>query len=133
MCVDKMKSFPWSLLYCASLLLSDALGTYHHQLQQHHGAGDPHLIAAQSYAQTRNNGRPPQRTLNPSSRFLLKLLNTLFTPPEGKIQLVVCSSVGGNSVKLVKKHQSIIVTKVHLLKYCTEASADVVACVFLFY
>ncbi|XP_022593575.1 matrilin-3-like [Seriola dumerili] len=55
-----MKSFPWSLLYCASLLLSDVLGTYHLN------AGDPHLIAAQSYAQTRNNGRPPLRTLNPA-------------------------------------------------------------------
>ncbi|XP_071324155.1 matrilin-3a isoform X1 [Trachinotus anak] len=55
-----MKSFPWSLLYCVSLLLSDVLGTYHLS------AGDPHLIAAQSYAQTRNNGRPPFRTLNPA-------------------------------------------------------------------
>ncbi|XP_018550479.1 matrilin-3a [Lates calcarifer] len=56
-----MKSLLWSLLYCASLLLSDVLGTYHHL-----SAGDPQLIAAQSYAQTRNNGRPPQRTLNPA-------------------------------------------------------------------
>ncbi|XP_035534909.1 matrilin-3a isoform X1 [Morone saxatilis] len=50
----------WSLLYCASLLLSDARATYHLS------AGDPQLIAAQSYAQTRNNGRPPTRTLNPA-------------------------------------------------------------------
>ncbi|XP_051265445.1 matrilin-3a isoform X5 [Dicentrarchus labrax] len=50
----------WSLLYCASLLLSDAQATYHLS------AGDPQLIAAQSYAQTRNNGRPPIRTLNPA-------------------------------------------------------------------
>ncbi|XP_078131094.1 matrilin-3a isoform X2 [Sander vitreus] len=55
-----MKSFLWSLLFCASLLLSDVLATY--QLN----AGDPQLIAAQSYAQTRNNGRPPLRTLDPS-------------------------------------------------------------------
>ncbi|KAK9531429.1 hypothetical protein VZT92_010855 [Zoarces viviparus] len=53
----RMKSFLWSLL---SLLLSDVLATYHIS------AGDPQLIAAQSYAQTRNNGRPPFRTLDPS-------------------------------------------------------------------
>ncbi|KAM6906795.1 transmembrane matrix receptor MUP-4-like [Lycodopsis pacificus] len=52
-----MKSFLWSLL---SLLLSDVLATYHIS------AEDPRLIAAQSYAQTRNNGRPPFRTLDPS-------------------------------------------------------------------
>ncbi|KAF3702953.1 Matrilin-3 Precursor [Channa argus] len=55
-----MKSLLLSLLYCASLLLSDALATY--QLS----AEDPQMIAAQSYAQSRNNGRPPLRTLNPS-------------------------------------------------------------------
>ncbi|KAI3364226.1 hypothetical protein L3Q82_011031 [Scortum barcoo] len=55
-----MKSLLWSVLYCASLLLSDVLATYHLS------AGDPQLIAAQSYAQTRNNGRPPVRTLNPA-------------------------------------------------------------------
>ncbi|XP_044025905.1 matrilin-3a isoform X2 [Siniperca chuatsi] len=55
-----MKSLLLSLLYCASLLLSDVLATYHLS------AGDPQLIAAQSYAQTRNNGRPPIRTLNPA-------------------------------------------------------------------
>ncbi|XP_026196602.1 matrilin-3a [Anabas testudineus] len=55
-----MKSFLRSLVYCASLLLSDVLATYHLS------AGDPHLSAAQSYAQTRNNGRPPPRTLNPA-------------------------------------------------------------------
>ncbi|XP_010738993.1 matrilin-3a isoform X2 [Larimichthys crocea] len=54
-----MKSF-LCLLYCSALLLSDVLATYHH------GAVDPHMIAAQSYAQTRNNGRPPTRTLNPA-------------------------------------------------------------------
>ncbi|XP_074930208.1 LOW QUALITY PROTEIN: matrilin-3 [Cottoperca gobio] len=56
-----MKSFLWSLLSCASLLLVDVLATYHLS------AGDPQLIAAQSYAQTRVNGRPPFRTLNPAS------------------------------------------------------------------
>ncbi|CAK6979202.1 matrilin-3a [Scomber scombrus] len=55
-----MKSLLCRLLYSASLLLSDVLATY--QLS----AGDPHLISAQSYAQTRNNGRPPLRTLNPA-------------------------------------------------------------------
>uniref|UniRef100_A0A8C3ATZ3 Matrilin 3a n=1 Tax=Cyclopterus lumpus TaxID=8103 RepID=A0A8C3ATZ3_CYCLU len=53
----RMKSFLCSLL---SLLLSDVLATYHLS------AGDPQLIAAQSYAQTRNNGRAPFRTLNPA-------------------------------------------------------------------
>ncbi|KAM9339236.1 matrilin-3a [Symphorus nematophorus] len=56
-----MKSLLWSLLYCASLLLADVQATYHHL-----SAGDPQLIAAQSFAQTRNNGRPPHRTLNPA-------------------------------------------------------------------
>ncbi|KAL6095855.1 matn3 [Pungitius sinensis] len=51
-----MKPFLWSIL---SLLLSDVLATYHSSV------GDPQLIAAQSYAQTRNHGRPPFRTLNP--------------------------------------------------------------------
>uniref|UniRef100_A0A673BUH0 Matrilin 3a n=1 Tax=Sphaeramia orbicularis TaxID=375764 RepID=A0A673BUH0_9TELE len=59
-----MKPSLWSLLTCASLLLAHVRATYppHH----HQGAGDPQLIAAQSYAQTRNNGRPPIRTLNPA-------------------------------------------------------------------
>nr|XP_046229940.1 matrilin-3a isoform X2 [Scatophagus argus]XP_046229941.1 matrilin-3a isoform X2 [Scatophagus argus] len=56
-----MKSLLWSLLCCASLLLSEVLATY-----QPLSAGEPQLIAAQSYAQTRNNGRPPFRTLNPA-------------------------------------------------------------------
>ncbi|XP_042076292.1 matrilin-3a isoform X4 [Haplochromis burtoni] len=55
-----MKAFHWILLYCAAPLLSDVQGTYHLM------AGDPELMAAQSYAQTRNNGRPPLRTLNPA-------------------------------------------------------------------
>ncbi|XP_045917027.1 matrilin-3a isoform X2 [Micropterus dolomieu] len=55
-----MKSLRWSLWCCASLLLSDVLATYHLS------AGEHQLIAAQSYAQTRNNGRPPIRTLNPA-------------------------------------------------------------------
>ncbi|XP_041661813.1 matrilin-3a isoform X1 [Cheilinus undulatus] len=55
-----MKSFLWSLLYCGSLLLSDVRATYHLS------AGDPHLLAAQSHAQSRHNGRPPHRTLNPA-------------------------------------------------------------------
>ncbi|XP_076024168.1 matrilin-3a isoform X2 [Genypterus blacodes] len=44
-----MKSFLCSLCYCTSLLLSAVLATYD-----------------QSYAQSRNNGRPPLRTLNPA-------------------------------------------------------------------
>ncbi|XP_041815102.1 matrilin-3a [Chelmon rostratus] len=55
-----MKCFLWSLLCCAPLLLPDVRATYHLS------AGDPQLIAAQSYAQTRSNGRPPHRTLNPA-------------------------------------------------------------------
>ncbi|CAB1445161.1 unnamed protein product [Pleuronectes platessa] len=55
-----MKSSLWSLLFCTSLLLSDVLATYHLS------AVDPQVVAAQSYAQTRNNGRPPTRTLNPA-------------------------------------------------------------------
>ncbi|XP_060907876.1 matrilin-3a isoform X5 [Labrus mixtus] len=57
---DMMKSFLWSLLYCGSLLLSDVRATYHLS------AGDPHLLAAQSHAQSRLNGRPPFRTINPA-------------------------------------------------------------------
>ncbi|XP_034088135.1 matrilin-3a isoform X4 [Gymnodraco acuticeps] len=56
-----MKTLLWSLLCCAALLLPDARAT--HPLN----AGDPRLISAQSYAQTRLNGRPPIRTLNPES------------------------------------------------------------------
>ncbi|TNN45209.1 Matrilin-3 [Liparis tanakae] len=56
----RMKSFLCSLF---SLLLADVLATYHLS------AGDPQLIAAQSYAQTRNNGRPPFRTLNPAKTY----------------------------------------------------------------
>lgn len=52
------------LLYCSALLLPAPLRATYHL-----GAGDPQLIAAQSYAQTRNNGRPPIRTLNPASKF----------------------------------------------------------------
>ncbi|XP_036066344.1 matrilin-3a isoform X2 [Oryzias melastigma] len=56
-----MKHCTWSLLYCTALLLSDVVqATYHLR------PGDSQLIAAQSYAQARNNGRPPFRTLNPS-------------------------------------------------------------------
>ncbi|KAM9840235.1 matrilin-3a [Aulostomus maculatus] len=56
-----MKSSVWSFLCSASLLLCDVLATYHL------GAGDaPHLITSQSLAQTRNNGRPPARALNPA-------------------------------------------------------------------
>ncbi len=60
---DTMKCSVWSLLSCASLLLSDVLATYPLP------AVDPQLITAQSLAQTRNNGRPPHRTLNPASKF----------------------------------------------------------------
>ncbi|XP_071775224.1 matrilin-3a isoform X1 [Centroberyx gerrardi] len=53
-----MKSLFWSLFYCASLLLSDVLATYHLS------GVDP--VSAQSFAQTRNIARPPHRTLNPA-------------------------------------------------------------------
>ena len=59
---ETMKCVLWSLLCCASLLMADVLATYHLS------AGDAQLIAAQSYAQSRNNGRPPLRTLNPASK-----------------------------------------------------------------
>lgn len=67
-----MKSFLCSLLCCASLLLSDVRATYRIS------AGEPQpshaqshaLSHAQSHAQTRNNGRPPIRTLNPASKSL---------------------------------------------------------------
>lgn len=58
-----MKFVLCSLLSCLSLLLSDVLATYTHL-----SAADPQLVAAQSFAQTRNNGRPPLRTLNPASK-----------------------------------------------------------------
>uniref|UniRef100_A0A3P8TXZ7 Matrilin 3a n=1 Tax=Amphiprion percula TaxID=161767 RepID=A0A3P8TXZ7_AMPPE len=53
-----MKSALRSLLLCAALLRSGVQATFPLS------AGDPQLIAAQSYAQSRNNGRPPLRTLN---------------------------------------------------------------------
>ncbi|XP_070399668.1 matrilin-3a isoform X5 [Nothobranchius furzeri] len=57
-----MKPFLQSLLLCSLLLFSDvAQATYHL------GAVDPHLTAAQSHAQTRLNGRPPFRSLNPAN------------------------------------------------------------------
>lgn len=62
---DTMRCLLRSLLCCAALLLSGVRATYHL------GAGQQQLIAAQSYAQTRNNGRPPMRTLNPASKFHL--------------------------------------------------------------
>lgn len=62
---ERMKAFHWIVLYCAAPLLSDVQGTYHLM------AGDPELMAAQSYAQTRNNGHPPLRTLNPASKSLI--------------------------------------------------------------
>lgn len=49
-------------LLVAALLAADVRATYHLS------PGDPRLVAAQSYAQTRNNGRPPLRTLNPASK-----------------------------------------------------------------
>ncbi|XP_053737529.1 matrilin-3a [Synchiropus splendidus] len=51
----------WSLLCSIALLASDASATYRGL-----NGGDPQMMAAQSYAQTRNNGRPPIRTLNPA-------------------------------------------------------------------
>uniref|UniRef100_A0A8C6TID4 Matrilin 3a n=1 Tax=Neogobius melanostomus TaxID=47308 RepID=A0A8C6TID4_9GOBI len=56
-----MKRMLVSLVYSACLLLWDVLATYTHM-----GALDPHAIAAQSYAQSRHNARPPLRTLNPT-------------------------------------------------------------------
>ncbi|KAM9798215.1 uncharacterized protein ACB057_009265 [Neosynchiropus ocellatus] len=51
----------WSFLCSIALLVADASATY-----QGLNGGDPQMMAAQSYAQTRNNGRPPIRTLNPA-------------------------------------------------------------------
>ncbi|XP_015225246.1 PREDICTED: uncharacterized protein LOC107081599 isoform X2 [Cyprinodon variegatus] len=57
-----MNPFMWSLLYFVLLLFSEvAHATYHLR------AGDPQLITAQSYAQTRQNGQPMFRTLNPAN------------------------------------------------------------------
>ncbi|XP_029902454.1 matrilin-3a [Myripristis murdjan] len=55
-----MKCVMWSLLCCGSLLLADVLATYSLS------GVDPLQISAQSYAQTRHSGRPPQRKLNPA-------------------------------------------------------------------
>ncbi|KAL2082669.1 hypothetical protein ACEWY4_022487 [Coilia grayii] len=55
-----MRSFLCSLIYGLSVLLVVVCGTYHVDLAQ---------VAAQSFAQRRNGGRPPfspQRTLNPA-------------------------------------------------------------------
>lgn len=71
LCVHMMKSVLCSLLSCASLLLSDVLATYHLSV------GDPQLISTQSFAQSRNNGRPPLRTLNPASKSLQLVSNIL--------------------------------------------------------
>lgn len=68
---DTMERSLWSALCCASLLLAGVRATYHL------GTGDPQLIAAQSYAQTRNNGRPPIRTLNPASESLWKCVQMI--------------------------------------------------------
>ncbi|XP_061602901.1 matrilin-3a isoform X2 [Cololabis saira] len=57
-----MKMELCSLLTCAVLMLADAVqATYHLR------AGDPRLVPAQSYAQTRHNGQPPHRTLSPQN------------------------------------------------------------------
>uniref|UniRef100_H3CBR8 Matrilin 3a n=1 Tax=Tetraodon nigroviridis TaxID=99883 RepID=H3CBR8_TETNG len=48
----------WELLLF--VLLADVRATYHLS------PVDPQRVAAQSYAQTRNNARPPPRTLNPA-------------------------------------------------------------------
>ncbi|KAI4890086.1 hypothetical protein NFI96_022761, partial [Prochilodus magdalenae] len=60
--LDTMKSFFGVFLCCLSVLLADISATYN----------DPTQILAQSYAQRRNygsppNARPPQRTLNPAA------------------------------------------------------------------
>ncbi|XP_055005586.1 matrilin-3a isoform X2 [Boleophthalmus pectinirostris] len=49
------------LVYSACLLLWNVVATYTHA-----GALESHAIVAQSYAQSRHNGRPPARTLNPA-------------------------------------------------------------------
>lgn len=50
----------WKLLLF--VLLADVRATYHLS------PVDPHRVATQSYAQTRNNARPPLRPLNPASK-----------------------------------------------------------------
>ncbi|KAM9354957.1 cartilage matrix protein-like [Pholidichthys leucotaenia] len=54
-----MKAFLF-LLSCFAVMPQEMSTTYHL------GAGDPELIAAQSYAQTRHSSRPPPRTLSPA-------------------------------------------------------------------
>ncbi|TKS75529.1 Matrilin-3 Precursor [Collichthys lucidus] len=81
-----MKSF-LCLLCCSALLLSDVLATYHHS------ALDPHMIAAQSYAQTRNNGRPPTKTLNPAKPTVLPTLPATTVAPLTTIMPVLVTTV----------------------------------------
>lgn len=50
----------WKLLLL--VLLAEVRATYNLN------PVDPQVVAAQSYAQTRNNARPPLRTLNPASK-----------------------------------------------------------------
>lgn len=82
----KMNPFLWNLLYCVLLLFSDALATYHLR------AGNPHLITAQSYAQTRHNSQPILRTLNPTSKFMkISVLQKMFLGGRGfVIHLKLC-------------------------------------------
>lgn len=60
------------LLFAAAALLSGVRATFHLS------PGDPQLVAAQSYAQSRNNARPPIRTLNPASKVQDPLQSQLF-------------------------------------------------------
>lgn len=60
------------LLLAAAALLPGARATFHLS------RGDPQLVAAQSYAQSRNNARPPVRTLNPASKVQDPLHSRLF-------------------------------------------------------
>ncbi|XP_013999434.1 matrilin-3a isoform X8 [Salmo salar] len=53
-----MKSLFGSLVYCLFLFVSDVYGTYRLN------GFDPQQVTAQSYAQRRNNARPPLRTLD---------------------------------------------------------------------
>lgn len=50
-----MKCWLWGLVCGTPFMLGDVLATYR--------------LNAQSFAQSRNNGRPPTRTLNPESKF----------------------------------------------------------------
>lgn len=68
-----MKSLFGSLVYCLFLFVSDVYGTYRLN------GFDPQQVTAQSYAQRRNNARPPLRTLDLSGRFSEKGVGPPYT------------------------------------------------------